>query len=247
MEENARQPAARQRQRNIAFDGKVIWISELASMALIGALLVPLLSVSMVILKNEFTIHEQNYDIAAMKAERINTLHVLAVMREKERLVRLLGEVAGQKIAPEAKYRLAELIHQNSTQYGYSPELLLAVIAVESRFNPQAMGRYRGGTLSGAIGIMQIKYMTAAHIAKTLGMGNITRQDLLDPEINMMLGTAYLMTLITQFKSFKHGILAYNLGPGKVRLALANKDPLPMRYYEKVLKQYYRIKDMEGN
>jgi soluble lytic murein transglycosylase-like protein len=249
MEENEQQQHTDRprRQRYIVFTGKSIWISELASMALIVALLVPLLSVSLVILRNEFTIYRQNYDIAAMKADRVNTLHALSVTREKERLVRLLGEVAGQKISPEATYRLAELIHQNSTQFGYSPELLLAVIAVESKFDPQALGRYRGGTLSGALGIMQIKYATASHIANTLGMGKITRQDLLDPEINMVLGTAYLMTLITQFKSFKHGILAYNLGPNKVRLALVNKEPLPMRYYEKVLKQYYRIKDMEVN
>jgi len=245
-EQDEQQIPIRAHQRNIVFTDKNIWISELASMALVGALLVPLLSVSLIILRNEFTIHSQNYDIAVMKAERINTMHAISVIREKERLVRLLDKAASQKITQEAKYRLAELIHQNSTQYGYSPELLLAVIAVESKFNPQAMGRYRGGSLSGAIGIMQIKYETAAYIANTLGMGKISRQDLLDPEINMVLGTAYLMTLITQFKSFKHGIVAYNLGPGKVRAALVNKEPLPMRYYEKVLRQYYRIKESES-
>jgi len=250
MEENEQQPidADRpRRQRIIVFAGKNIWISELASIALLCVLLIPLLSVSFIIMKNEFTIHAQNQDIAAMKAEKVNILHDLAVMQEKERLVRLLDEIAGQKITTEARYRLADLIYQNSAQYGYSPELLLAVIAVESKFNPQALGRYRGGTLSGALGIMQIKYETASHIANTLGMGKINREDLMDPEINMVLGTAYLMTLITQFKSFKHGILAYNLGPSTVRSALVNKEPLPMRYYEKVLKQYYRIKDMEGS
>jgi len=250
MEENEQQsdqqPAERPRQPNIVFAGRNIWISELASIALLCALLIPLLSVSLIILKNEFTIQSQNNDLAAMKADRVNTLHSLAVMREKERLGRLLGEIAGHRITPEARYRLAELIHQNSTQYGYSPELLLAVIAVESKFDPQALGRYRGGNLSGALGIMQIKYETASHIAKTLGMGKINREDLMDPEINMVLGTAYLVTLITQFKSFKHGILAYNLGPATVRAALVNKEPLPMRYYEKVLKQYYRIKDVES-
>jgi len=250
MEQTEQQPVdidRPRRRRNIAFDGRNIWISELASIALLCALLIPLLTVSLVILRNELTIHAQNYDIAAMKAQRVNTLHALGIMREKERLVRLLDKIAGQKITPEARYRLADLIHQNSAQYGYSPELLLAVIAVESKFNPQALGRYRGGTLSGALGIMQIKYETASHIANTLGMGKIHREDLLDPEINMVLGTAYLMTLITQFKSFKHGIMAYNLGPGKVRSALANKEPLPMRYYEKVLKQYYRIKEIEND
>jgi len=246
-EQQPEQPVKRPRQRNIVFAGKVIWVSELASMALLCAIVAPLLFASSVILRNEFKIHEQNQDIAAMKAERVNTLNDLAVMREKERLVRVLDTVSGKRITKEAKYRLADLIYQNSTQYGYSPELLLAVMAVESGFNPQALGRYRGGTLSGAIGIMQLKYETALYVANTLGMGKIEREDLLDPEINMVLGTAFLVTLITQFKSFKHGILAYNLGPGRVRSALANNEPLQARYYEKVLKQYYRIKEIENN
>jgi len=250
MEENeqqSEQPVKRPRQRNIVFAGKVIWVSELASMALLCAVVAPLLFASLAILRNEFKIHEQNNGIAAMKAERVNILNDLAVMREKERLVRILDTISGQRITSEARYRLADLIYQNSTQYGYSPELLLAVMAVESGFNPQALGRYQSGSLSGAIGIMQLKYETAAYMANTLGMGKIEREDLLDPEINMVLGTAFLMTLITQFKSFKHGILAYNLGPGKVRSALANNEPLPMRYYQKVLRQYYRIKEIEDN
>jgi len=250
MEENelqSEQPVKRPKRRNIVFAGKTIWISELASMALLCAVVTPLLFASLAILRNEFKIHEQNYGIAAMKTERVNILNDLAVMREKERLVRLLDTISGRRITPEARYRLADLIYQNSAQYGYSPELLLAVMAVESGFNPQALGRYQSGSLSGAIGIMQLKYETAAYMANTLGMGKIEREDLLDPEINMVLGTAFLMTLITQFKSFKHGILAYNLGPGKVRSALANNEPLPVRYYEKVLRQYYKIKDIEDD
>jgi soluble lytic murein transglycosylase-like protein len=232
------------RRRYVVFHGKGVWLSELASMALGCALLAVLLSVSLIILKNEITIHEQGSRIAALKAERIVTGREMGVMREMERTVRLLDAAAGGSIPPEALYRLAEIIRQNSAKYGYSPEMLLAVIAVESWFNPEAMGRYRGGGLSGAIGIMQVKYETAAYMAKTLGMGQITREDLLNPEINMVLGTAYLVKLINQFNSFKLGILAYNLGPARVRTALAKNEALPMRYYEKVLRQYYRIKEM---
>jgi soluble lytic murein transglycosylase-like protein len=235
------------RLHNIAFVGSKIWVSELTSIVLVCALLAALLPVTLVILRNEFTMSALDYDIAAAKAQKINMAHELAVMREKQRLVRLLDEVAEHKISSETIYRISDLIYQNSRQFGYSPELLLAVMSVESRFDPKAMGRYRGGGLSGAIGIMQIKYETAAETAKTLGMEKITRQDLLDPEINMILGTAYLMTLITRFNSFKLGILAYNLGPGTVRGSLARNEALPMRYYEKVLKQYYRLKEMEKN
>jgi hypothetical protein len=233
------------RRQNIVFSGNSVWLSELASVALGSVLLAALLSVSFVILKNEVAIHEQGCGIAALKAERIGMGHEMEAMREMERVVWLLDAASGGGIAPEALYRLAGLIRQNSAKYGYSPELLLAVIAVESRFNPVAMGRYRGGGLSGAIGIMQIKYETAAYMAKTLGMGQITREDLLNPEINMVLGAAYLMKLITQFNSFKLGILAYNLGPARVRTALSKNEALPMRYYEKVLRQYYKFKEME--
>lgn len=237
----------RRNRPNITIAGNNIWLSELTCIILGSALLAALLTVSFLIFKNEITIHKLGNEIAALKVERINIRHAVSVMREKERLVRILDEVSGQRIAPETVYRLAERIYRNSTQYGYNPELLLAVIAVESKFNPRAMGRYRSGDLSGAIGLMQVKYETAAHIAKTLGMGEITRQDLLNPEINMVLGAAYLTTLISQFNSFKLGIQAYNVGPAKVRTALTKKEALPMRYYEKVLKQYYRLMEMESD
>jgi len=226
----------------IMFSGKKIWISELASIVFVCALLAALFSVTFVIIRNERTINGFDRQIAALRAERINTARDIEAMREKDRLVRLLNAVVGSKTKPSTVYKLADLVYKNSRQYGYNPELLLAVIAVESRYNPEAMGRYKSGTLSGAIGLMQIKYETARTMVKLLGMDEISRQDLLDPEINMILGTAYLTTLVSRFKSFKLGLLAYNLGPARVRGTLARNEKLPMRYYEKVLAQYYKLK-----
>jgi len=91
---------------------------------------------------------------------------------------------------------------------------------------------------------MQLKYPTALSVAKMLGIEGLKRQDLMDPETNIILGTAYLTTLISRFKSFKLGIIAYNLGPGTVRSTLSRREALPMRYYEKVLAQYYMLKKM---
>ncbi|MDR2578699.1 MAG: transglycosylase SLT domain-containing protein [Chitinispirillales bacterium] len=229
----------------IRLDGNKLWISELTSMIFLCALLAALVAVTIVIIRNEITTHNQNLEIAALKAEQVNTTHALGVMREKHRLIVILDSVAGNRIKPETKIRLAERIYTNSKQFGYSPELLLAVIAVESRFNPAALGRYRSGTLSGALGLMQIKYPTALEVAKTIGMEGLRPVDLMDPEINMILGTAYLTMLISRFRSFKLGILAYNLGPGTVRRGLSRNEQLPTRYYERVLGHYYRFKATE--
>jgi soluble lytic murein transglycosylase-like protein len=228
--------------RGIAIDGNKVWVSELTGIILVGVLLIALLSVTSVIIRNEQAIQKHDRKIDALKAEKINTARSIEIMRERLRIVELLNAVVGKRTSPEMVYKLADLVYTNSRQYGYSPELLLAVIAVESRFNPEALGRYRSGALSGALGLMQIKYPTALEVAKVLGIEGLKPKDLMDPEINMILGTAYLTTLISRFRSFKLGILAYNLGPGTVRGTLRRNEQLPMRYYEKVLAQYYRLK-----
>jgi len=240
------QERAKPRRPGIAFIGSKIWISELASIIFVCMLLIALLSVSFVMLRNELTIRNFDHAIADLKAENISKANEIEALTERLRLITLLDAVVGDRVKPDALHRLAGLVLENSRLYGYNPELLLAVIAVESKFNPAALGRYRGGSLSGALGLMQIKYPTARGIAKMLGMEGLKPADLMDPETNILLGTAYLTTLISRFKSFKLGIIAYNLGPGTVRSTLSRREALPMRYYEKVLKQYYMLQKIGG-
>ena len=230
------------RRLGVTLTGKKIWVSELVSIILLCVLLVPLLYISAVIIRNELAIHYLDREIAELKAEKVNLTRILKTMHERDRIANILNEVAGRRLKPETIHTLADLVYQNSQQYGYDPELLLAVIAVESRFDSAALGRYRSGNLSGALGLMQIKYPTALEVARTLGIRNLKEEDLFDPEINILLGTAYLTQLITRFRSLKLGILAYNLGPGTVRGTLSRREQLPIRYYEKVIAQYYKFK-----
>lgn len=226
------------------FIGKKIWISELSSIFFICLLLTALIAVSSIIFNNALAINNLDKKIAVLKTENVSINHELKELREKKRLYRLMSATVGPKVPESTIVRLTDLVYQNSRQFGYNPELLLAVIHVESRFDPRALGRYRSGNLSGALGIMQVKYETALEVAKPLGIRNLKPEDLFDPEINMIIGTAYLTQLITRFRSFKLGILAYNLGPGTVRGTLARNEQLPTRYYEKVLVQYYKLKSM---
>jgi len=240
------QDGAKKRTRigGVMFVGKKIWISELSSILFICLLLAALLAVSSVIFKNALDIHNHDQKIAALKTENVSISRELRELREKQRLFTLMRATVSPRVPDSTITRLADLIYQNSRQFGYNPELLLAVIHVESRFDPRALGRYRSGNLSGALGLMQVKYETALEVAKPLGIKNLKPEDLFDPEINMIIGTAYLTQLITRFRSFKLGILAYNLGPGTVRGTLSRNEQLPTRYYERVLAQYYRLRSM---
>jgi soluble lytic murein transglycosylase-like protein len=138
--------------------------------------------------------------------------------------------------------RVATLVSSNSRKFGYDPILLLSVIHVESIFDPSAKGRYLSGELSGATGLMQLQYETAVEVAKQLHMPPLGPRDLLKPDVNLVLGVAYLTQLITQFKSFKLGLLAYNQGPVAVYQTISNGEPLTLDYYKLVLKSYFSLK-----
>ncbi|MCL2183533.1 MAG: lytic transglycosylase domain-containing protein [Chitinispirillia bacterium] len=236
------QQAPRATKRWVAVNGQRVWVSELTGIVLVCILLAALAYVTLTIISNEHTIDEQSREIIALQTEKISMSRSIETMRERLRIIELLKVVIGRKASPGLVYKLADLVYTNSHQYGYSPELLLGVIAVESRFDPGALGRYRSGTLSGAVGLMQLKYPTALDMAKVLGIEGLKPEDLTDPETNIILGTAYLTTLISWFKNFEVGIMAYNLGPGTVRGLRRRGEQLPMEYYEKILVQYYRLK-----
>ncbi len=228
----------------ILFVGKKVWISELTSLFIVGILLASLLSVSFHILHNEASIKNLDRQIAVLRIDKINLSHSMDELEEKRRLSSLLCMIVNGKVPADVVHHLSDLIYVNSRQFGYDPELLLAVISVESRFNIKAQGRYQSGNTSGALGLMQLKYETALEMAKILGIEGLKPVDLFNPETNLVLGTAYLTRLISQFKSFKLGLLAYNLGPGTVRSTLSRKEQLPLRYYEKVLNRYYSLQQI---
>jgi soluble lytic murein transglycosylase-like protein len=75
-----------------------------------------------------------------------------------------------------------------------------------------------------------------------LNIPTLTPEDLLKPDINLLLGTAYLTKLISRFRSFKLGLIAYNIGPEKVKQTMRKKQELPIKYYKKVLHAYFFFK-----
>lgn len=98
---------------------------------------------------------------------------------------------------------------QAAKEWGVSPRVVTAIIAVESGGNPTLVSK------SNAVGLMQIKASTAGRdVYRHLGWGGKpSTSELKDPARNISIGTAYLSIL-------EHGILAGIEDPQTMQYAL---------------------------
>ncbi len=111
------------------------------------------------------------------------------------------------------------------------PELVRAVIVVESGFNPRAISR------RGAIGLMQLMPSTA----RRYGAFNA-----FDPEQNILAGAHYLADLITRYGVDKLDLVlaAYNAGENAVARYGGRVPPFKetRAYVPNVLKMYHALR-----
>jgi soluble lytic murein transglycosylase-like protein len=102
----------------------------------------------------------------------------------------------------ELQSRLRAVIETCAAEQSLSPDLVRAVIRVESGWNPRARSN------KGAQGLMQLMPGTAAQYGVT---------NAFDPEQNIRGGVAYLKTLMDRFDgNTELALAAYNAGPGAV-------------------------------
>lgn len=111
-----------------------------------------------------------------------------------------------------ARYPLEyrEIIRGHAHNYRLDPDLLAAVVYVESRFDPNARSD------AGAIGLMQLLPTTAEGIATRTGGTKFVVADLRDPEINVRYGAWYLDHLRTRYGDLETALAAYHAGQGNV-------------------------------
>lgn len=120
----------------------------------------------------------------------------------------------------EIKYPLfyEEDILLASSEFGIEPYIIASMINVESSFHPTAISN------KGAVGLMQLLPSTAQWLATKIGYANYSQEDLLSPQINILLGTYYLSYLGSRFANQTAVFCAYNAGEGIVRGWLENQE-----------------------
>jgi soluble lytic murein transglycosylase-like protein len=114
------------------------------------------------------------------------------------------------EIAPEVRVH-QPLLREAAKVSGVDIELLKAIIAVESGFNPRAVSP------RGAVGLMQITAETADRYATPAERQRPAAQRLLEPRINVLTGARMLADLTRRLGSIDVALAAWNAGEGTVR------------------------------
>lgn len=119
----------------------------------------------------------------------------------------------------------AATVQRAAIYYQLPPELIWAVMKVESDFRHRAVSR------AGARGLMQLMPSTA----RAIGV-----RDALDPEQNILAGAYYLRHLANRYRgNVIFTLAAYNAGPGTVnRYGGIPPYPETQNYIRKVLSYY---------
>ena len=107
------------------------------------------------------------------------------------------------------KLEYTEYVKKYANEYNVDEYLIYAIIKAESNFEPDAVSH------RGAKGLMQLMYSTAEDIAKRINV-DLNEDNILEPDININLGTKYISMLIQKYNNTNLALAAYNAGSGNV-------------------------------
>jgi soluble lytic murein transglycosylase len=104
-----------------------------------------------------------------------------------------------------------ETIKAEAAKNGLDPYLVASLIRQESEFNPSAISH------ANAYGLMQLLPSVGKQMAREEGLGSIETRQLLDPILNIRLGTRYLRQTMERFGRVpEYALAAYNAGDNRV-------------------------------
>ena len=111
--------------------------------------------------------------------------------------------------------KYSEYVELYAKEYDVDKELIYAIIKAESNFEAQAK------STKGACGLMQLMQTTAEEVARKINV-KIDEDTILEPKVNINLGTKYISTLIEKYKNIGLALAAYNAGSGNVDSWISN-------------------------
>ena len=120
-----------------------------------------------------------------------------------------LKNIRNQIMMKIYKLEYSEYVEKYAKEYDVDKYLIFAIIKAESNFDQDAVSHRE------AKGLMQLMYSTAEEIAKKVNV-DLNEENILEPDININLGTKYISMLIQKYGNINLALAAYNAGSGNV-------------------------------
>jgi len=170
---------------------------------------------------------ESKTEALAVEMEKLR--HFVA-SKTSEDVIHLKMSILKPDLDPKLSSNIAKLIHRYAGIHHQDVDLILAIMYIESQFDPGAVSN------KGAMGLMQVM----PQWQKVLGMPG----DLADPETSIKYGLQILGFYQEMYKDLDMALTAYNRGPGPVDMALMKGKTYKNGYAAKVMGVYQRLKAM---
>lgn len=149
----------------------------------------------------------------------------------KEDVIFLKILILNRKVRPELARVIAKSVHRNALLFKRDPDLVLAIIHVESNFDPNAVSSMK------AVGLMQVM----PYWIEQLGIMG----DLKDPETSIRYGLQIYGFYDAMYKDMETSLMAYNRGPGRVDSDLMiGRDPSRNGYARRIMKSYKSLQSL---
>jgi soluble lytic murein transglycosylase len=108
-------------------------------------------------------------------------------------------------------------LRRNSLEHQLDPYLVASLIRQESEFDPAAVSP------ANAMGLMQLLPHVGRNLAKEVKIGHFSSDQLLQPGINIQLGTRYFKQIVDHYDGqIAYALAAYNAGENRVAEWRAN-------------------------
>lgn len=136
----------------------------------------------------------------------LNTAKILAIA-----IIILIITISLRSIIIKINYpqKYSEYVEKYAKEYEVEKELIYAMIKAESNFRHNVISNKK------AIGLMQILESTAYEVAQDIDK-EITKEEIINPETNICLGTKYISNLIKKYGNIGLAVASYNAGIGNV-------------------------------
>lgn len=152
-----------------------------------------------------------SFESAAMSADAVTW----GDAHPEERRYRAIAEFLARKyrVSQDVTFDLVNIAHAAGHRIGLDPLLIIAVIAVESRFNPIAE------SVSGAKGLMQV--VPRYHTEKFEGFGDETA--IFDPSTNILVGAQILKEYLGRTGDLSAALQMYAGAPNDAQDSYTSK------------------------